>query len=366
MYHLIAAVTNFSFLLFGNRCRLNPSFKYWFWAIFPIAIYSLGYGLRDGWGVDFNHYRDLFCNLKDTDPSFFALNYILHLLGLDYPFAFIAYSVILCLGFFFITRRYKKCAFIILPLMWCLSASSVTLIRFYVGVGWMLIAISFLLERKIVFFALFSTIAATTHTSLIFVIPFILLFWYKDFFTNKKIVLIVFVCSTFFLDKSFFGMQIVTPIVDFLDSHIHLNRLNFYASSSDIWFSGERLLDAAQNEFNERMNFIRLGITHFLILYFGFDCKDRFRYGYFFYSLTCVSCFFYNLVQGFELVIRYVLFFYLFIAFSVAFILVDQMENKRHKKVPFAIVMFFVIFNLFYKAFLGSQTFTYYIKYIWN
>lgn len=367
MYHFFVIIILLSFVLWGRMYKKGLIHKYWLSVIIPILIYSLIYGLREGWGVDFNNYKDIFIFSKDTDWGLSVVNSFVQSLGLNYSFAFIVYSIILSTGFFFIIKGYKNEAIYILPLFWVYSFSAVSLIRYWVSIGWVLISLYYFLQKKYVPFILFFILSVSTHMSMMVLLPIILLCNIKDWFNNKMVVMIIYLLATIFLDKGVLGEKLVKPFAEFASLYISNDRLNFYNENADFWFSGERVLAISSNPLFEIIHRIRNGITNFIILYLGFEVKNKYRNGIFFYNLTAIGLIFFNCVQGFELLNRYVAFLCMFSSFILAFII--DYQKKIHfikNKFIFYILILFCYINLFYRPLFGIETLLYFTTWVWN
>lgn len=367
MYHILSIITLASFIIWGRYYRDTKKINYWLSALIPILIYSLSYGLRDGWGVDFEHYKDIFEHLRDTDPCLYALNYLINSLGFSSTFAFIIYSVILSCGFFYIVKGYKNEATYILPLLWVCSTEACGLIRYWIAIGWLLIALYFYLQQSYYKSIILFMIAVGTHTSVILFLPIVLICNWKDYFKKRWVLMSIFIVFTVLFDKEMLGEKIVMPAVDFLSKYINNERLNMYNDDAEFWLSGSRITMIAQTETNEIINRIRMGLTHGIILYLGFSVKNRYKNGVIIFNLMAVGLILYNTVQGFELVNRYIETLRMFLAFILGFIIAEQRKYTLiNNKLIFWSLIVFCYINLFYRAFLGTQTLLMYNRYIWD
>lgn len=367
MYHFFAIITLVSFIKWGQYYKKTKNVKYWPSAVIPILIYSISYGLRDGWGVDFEHYKDIFDNLRDTDPCLYALNYVINFMGFGSPIAFIVYSLILCCGFFYMVKDNKHEALYILPLLWVCSTGAAGLIRFWIAIGWMLISLHLYLNKAYLKSALFFAIAVGTHTSVALFLPLVILCSWKDFFKKRWILMTLFVLISVLFDRQMLGEKIIMPFVDFISKYISNDRLDMYNADATFWLSGNRETVIAANETNELINRIRMALTHGIILYLGFDVKNKYKNGVLLFNLMAIGLFLYNSVLGFELVDRYVTVLRLFLAFILGFVIAEQKTNPIVKnKYVFWGLMVFCYINLFYRAFLGTETILLYNKYIWD
>ena len=368
MYFVFTFLTLISFISFGSFFHKKKSnLDYWLFASIPIGVYSLTYGLRQGWGVDYNHYWEIFRLGLKTDVAFDAINDLLLFIGLPHPFEFITYSLILGVGMFFMLKDQKSYAQWILPILYCTCFGAVSLIRFYVAVGWIFIAIHYLLNNKWKLFFLFSLITICTHTSLVVIIPVLVFFKYGDLCKNRIFVLTVFSIATFLLDSAVLGSDVMLPVVEFLRQHVDNERLDFYSEHSDVFLSGERLLATTTNESYRIIHTLRMFVTHFIILCWGFKYKDKYRFGSFYYNMAAIGLIFFQATQGYELIERYRAFFYIFISFVLGFIMYENHKNIiGYKHIMGYVLIIFCIINLFFRMFLGQQTLLMFNTYIWD
>jgi len=367
MYHFFISLILFIFVLWGRAYKKGAIRVYWLSTLIPIIAYSLVYGLREGWGVDFNHYKDIFIFARDTEWGLSTINSLIRFLGLNYSYAFIVYSSILSIGFFFIIKGYKNEAIYILPLLWVYSFGASALIRYWLAIGWLLISLHYLLRNKYIRFIIFYTISVSTHTSLIILLPLILFAKNNNWFTNRNILVCIYLAATIFLDKEMLGESVLMPFIELSSLYISNDRLEFYNENSEFWFSGDRILEVATNPLFETIHRIRNSITNLIILYLGFEIKDKYRNGVFFYNLMAVGFIFSNCTTGFELVNRYIAFLSLFSAFILGFI-IDYQDKTRFIKnqlLYYSIIIFCYI-NLFYRPLLGSETMSYFTTWVWD
>lgn len=360
-------MTLLSFIVWGRHYR-NTGRYYWVSAIIPILLFSLSYGLRDGWGADFNHYKDIFDHLRETDIGLYVLNYIIKWLGFGSPVVFTIYSLILVVGFFSIVKGYRKEAVYILPLLWALCATQAAgLIRYWVAVGWLFIALHYYLNKDYVKSLIFLVVAVATHTALVLFVPIILICSWKDYFNNKWVLMAIFIFATILLDRQILGEKIVMPLAEFASNHISNERLDMYSADAEFWFSGEREIKIALNETNEIINRIRMFVTNGIILFFGYEIKNRYKNGVLLFNLTALSIIFYNAVEGFELVNRYVAVMYAFSSFILSFIIVENQKRPLlRNKYIFWLLIIFCYVNYFYRPFIGTETLLLYNNYIWD
>ena len=263
--------------------------------------------------------------------------------------------------------NYKKEAVYILPLLWVCSTQAAVLIRFWIAVGWLLISLHFYLNRFYVKSVILFMIAVATHTSIILFLPIILICSWTDLFRKKKVMMIIFIAATVLLDKQMLGERFVMPLADFVSKYISNERLTMYNTDADFWLSGGRETTIALNETNEIINRVRMAITNGIILFLGFDIKNKYKNGVLLFNLTALGLIFYNTVQGFELIDRYISVLNIFIAFILSFIITEyQKHTLPYKKYVFWSLIVFCYINLFYKPLLGTETLLMYNRYIWD
>lgn len=125
--------------------------QYWLAMAFPIIIFSLMYGLRDGWLIDFNIYRDIYVNKNYIEGKLGWLTYLIFFigkeLGLSYNFILVIFNAFLIVSFCAIIKPYKRYAHLILPMFYFVSTMTANFIAFYPAIGAMTLAMSLHIKK---------------------------------------------------------------------------------------------------------------------------------------------------------------------------------------------------------------------------
>lgn len=187
-------------------------------------------------------YKDTFneaSNLNVTgQPVFDGLNYFMHSIGMSYPFAFITYSFIFSVCFFYFFKHYKNTAVYALPFFLAATiSSSETFVRQFLGLGFVFIAIVNILNEKWYKFIFFSIIAVAIHN--VNVVVILVVFALK--FYNKSINIYIAIFSYLFFSLIFDMKNInaITPLLQYLA----FNQEHFqgYVENADKWFSSDAI-----------------------------------------------------------------------------------------------------------------------------
>lgn len=228
--------------------------KFWNYAITPIVVYSLNFGLRWNRLYDYAHYyQDLTGRLWDDYGDVLYLLWIdfFKFTGLPFWVAFIFYSVILIYGFLLIVKRFPETAVWALPLFLIIPNNVDNFVRMYFAMAFLLIGISQLIDGKEKRYFFWSLCAATTHYSSAFaIIVFYLLYRFvcpklnlQRGISRKSLITVLLVYATlyFFWDESYFEpLAQLLGTLDVGDSYSHAQQ---YIDNADNWFTSEGNID---------------------------------------------------------------------------------------------------------------------------
>lgn len=187
--------------------------------------------IRDGIGTDFYNYVNIYYNLdsnENLEPTYYFINWFLNRLGAHHQWIFIVSALIFTLAAFI--SYPKKNAwlfhFSVMTMLWFFSLNG---IRQAISVAICLIAISNFFEKKYWAFFLLTFLAATFHTSAIFILAIgalALIPLRKNLQT--KILPYIFIGFIFF---SYISLNLIVYNIEFLLNLTGFTQYSYYFNS---------------------------------------------------------------------------------------------------------------------------------------
>lgn len=224
IYVLIGTLTVFSFWYAGRILQRNGILffrrKYWKVASLPIFFFCVFYGLRFGRLVDYNVYAERYDILgRNTiygnyEPLFrYAVHYMSSLHIPYWIFILLcSFSFVLALFKYLKLEQHRLAMPFIFMLAFFTSGGIEQLIRWYLGAVFFLLALSYLRDKKFIFFIVLSIVSCFFHFGFIILVPFSLLLLYDKSIMSSKI------CLTLFLFSIFVGTtQMLLPYLEYLN-----------------------------------------------------------------------------------------------------------------------------------------------------
>lgn len=360
MYIFLSLLCLLSFVIFGYlvNIRVNGKyhFNYWILSLVPISLYCVTYGFRYGWGKDYLSYKSLYENgniggyrvIEDYEILFQGINYLLNSAHFQFYYAFLIYSFFLIFGVIFLLKNHRNIVIIALPIFYFLTAyQAANLIRYSIALGFVYMSLSYISQGNLRKFFISWFFAFLTHSSVIFILPFILLLNYVDLF-KKLWVPIVLYAFSFFFDPALIG-QYLLKLLDFSEARLNSNKLftlssYFLDKKIERYLSGDTLISSFE-DIRLIQRYISV-LINIMIIYYGFQVKRYRRYKHFglFYNLAVVGIIFYGPLYGFEIPMR-LNFFFWWLAFMVIPYLFKYLADSGSK---ISLTLFFVLLLLSY------------------
>lgn len=191
-FWIFSIITVLVFFVFGTfMVRKDEKGEYVYpytrLAIFPALIYAVLLGVRWEWATDYHHYTDVYVMgdilLHTFEPLFQLLINTMHLMDLPAWFSFIVYAFVFMWGYLMVMRDHREVIWLALPLLYCYSTGMISnLVRFYMAVGFIYMAIPYISRNKWIPATLLIAAAFFMHYAMILVIPFFIgLRWINPF-----------------------------------------------------------------------------------------------------------------------------------------------------------------------------------------
>ena len=345
--------TTFLLSLFGKYAINNKSNNatYYLSMLVPLIFISIMLGARFGWATDYMDYFRIYENklYENYELLFKGLNDSLHLLNAPFPFAFISYCFLFFLGVIVLLSNFKEVAYISFPLLVYLSFFGCSnLIRFHIALGFVLIAIHYLLNNSWKLFIVFAIFAILTHTgSIILLFAIALIKGSKKtnrILTNIRIIIPLF-CVSCLLNAEMFT-NIISAIVDLISSKTSLNTLTVSRYLTDSEIQKKYFETIRYETFFNRDKAIYYYFIHvyylFSILILGnlINKKAKIKNFDFIYSVYVFGCLLTIPFWGNELMMRLTSFFVYFSSIILASGIHLVIKN-RIKLVPINLVLLF-------------------------
>ena len=303
--------------------------------------FDIIYGFRYGWGTDFFSYQSLYergftGNTKTIDniePLFRIINEVLQFFNTPLHFAFFTYSFFLIFGVFYILKDHRKIAFLALPIFYFMTAyQSSNLVRYCMAIGFIYIAITYLLKKRWLPFLFIFALAFLIHSSVIFFLPVLILFKYFDLFKKLWAILTLYFLSYFIFPETI-GTYLATIIEisgGFFEGNSFIKFGSYFDSTKEYrYISGKNLLVSFEKMITIQIIFFTL--IDLLVIYYGFSLKKLKNYENFgfYYNLAILGMVLYRPVYGFELPMRLNFFYWWFSFIVIAHILYFLYKSRR-------------------------------------
>ena len=355
-------------------CETNK--QYWKAALPGIIAFSLNEGLRWGRGLDYNLYfkgfQDAALGYDDTHEILFSLYCrTCHYLGIDYKGFIISTMLLLIISVYFFLKKYRKQAAYALPLFCLLMEANYTnLIRWYMGVPFILIGFALYMEHEefnnkkaLTYLMSFSLMAMGMHTTLV-LIPIIYYALYQitkntDRPLSRPIVSIpIFVALTFLFKNEM--MLMFASQINFLLALIG-DSYSSYSDNLNYWLEG----GAAGTDNSVLGIAVYAFLIPFIILGYDISSKKQ-ELGYTFaYNLFSISFILMPIAVRIELLNRFWSCLYLFSSVVGAYLFIEYFVEKKHIKAyaySLAVVAFLgVAYSQFVLKLRGPDFFKYYV-----
>lgn len=289
-FSTILALIVSGFMLQKRSIKSSGALIYFYpfyWTVLPVLIvYTLVEGLRYGRGADYFSYHDAFIGLKFTEfePLFALFVKFLNITNAPFYLGFVICSFVLILSGCLLIKEIRFAGLFALPLFYLDTiAQSSNLVRMYVAMGFILLGLKYLIQKKNNRVIIFLGFAFLTHYSSIIVFPFIyLLNKYDNPFKSRFVIVVLFIILNLFP----IGLEIIAENLSKLGG---MGLYENYLKSTDRWIMGEGI-ETTENNFSI-FYYIRSYLTPLCIIWFGYDYITKYKYYKYgvFYNLYVVG-----------------------------------------------------------------------------
>lgn len=323
--------------------------KYWSYSILPIIAFSIISGLRFGRDIDYNNYYFIFTYPDSAEQQEILFQFLIEIFKtLDIPYyLFVQFcSTFLIFSFILLLKDFRESAKYALPLF-LLTEGIENMIRWYLGISFLLIALHFFLNRKHYKSVIFSTLGCMCHIGVI-LLPFMFLIIHK--IGNKKTINPYIILLLFFATLFFSNNDILITFATYIQT---LEVLSGRASAyMDIIAAEEdRLIFFEQSITTNLRNFIGYS---FLIL---IGSKYVFNNGYqWLYNLSCLAIVLAPILNLIELFNRYSSSLSILSTIAISLVWAKVFTHKKEERIKKMIVLYGVIsfFFLIYPYFTDA------------
>ena len=317
-------------------------YPYWITVMPVIVTYTLVEGLRYARATDYFSYFNSFLGLIyiDFEPVFALFVYVLSTLNAPFYSGFLFCSFFLIYTGGLLIKEFRFVGLFALPLFYLDTiVQSSNLVRMYVALSFVFLALRYLLQNKSYKVILFFVLAFFTHYSTIVLVPFVYLFHkYQNPFKSRLVILVLYVLA---LNVSI-GAEFVNEYL------IRLKGFGIYENllgSTDRWLIGDNI-DTIENNFS-LFYYIRFYVTPICLIWLGYPFIHKYkRYKYnVFYHLYVVGALLIPMALTLptELFYRLCLYFLSFKFIILSFILYEYF-NKSSKFNFMSKAFIFIIF----------------------
>lgn len=230
------------YILYRCGKEMSKTGKIWSRAgITCILTYTLNEGLRFGRGIDYNEYWRTYEYVSrgyesNRDVVFVYSVKFLSSIGIPYQGFVLLCSFLFIVGALLFLKHYRDILPLALPLFVLLSMGDVeNMVRWYLGFSFILIGVSFLLDKKVLKFFLISCVGCLFHSGLL---PLLLIFYIIYFFKTPILPPFI-VIILYFAIGVFFQTEFMLALSDTINNFAGFSeRADSYIGRADYWLTG--------------------------------------------------------------------------------------------------------------------------------
>ncbi len=310
-------------------------------AFFLILTYWVTYGLRDGWAIDYFIYQKLFLfggkgniTLDNYEPLFGFFIYLIKWIHDDYnTFLFIVSFLIIFTPIYVLRDKMQYCKYSIPIFIGITAYQGANLIRYFIAISFIYIAIDFLLNNKWKYFLLFCLVGTGIHLGTIILIPFILLIYrYEKIFSSVRLTILLYIITFFIGSISHYSESILGGTFRILSS-LDLGNLQL-AKYQDETIIKEYILgdnnSSVRSVVNLLCNFL-FSISYIILGHKSLkNVSDKYYCQFqFYYKLGILGLLLMNISMGTEILTRIAQFFYFGIYIMAGYIISNTYSHKN-------------------------------------
>lgn len=322
---------------------------YWRFVIFPVIVYSIMYGFRYGWMVDFNLYEEDYKSLAHNDEKgkLGWLFYIIFRVGssndINYNIIITFLNFLLIVSYCCITFYYRKYAKWILPLFYFVSRMTANFIAFYPAIGFFCLFMVVHLQterrfnfrsitnRELLIPAILLLIAFGLHPAVIAALGFYVIVCIVRL--KPTYAILCYLLSFTFQTETWLSiMEYASTYLILFSSNDTISAYNNYAENAESFYSSHVFTGRSSPIFFYIRNCIANSAA--LILYYKYSIKNNVDINKTkILELSTVALVLTNMTEGVELFQRYGMLFRTFLpilySYSVAYGLQSYKKSER-------------------------------------
>lgn len=334
-------------LFYSGKLLQNKCHIFTFGGYLAIVAYVLNEGLRFGRGLDYNLYALSYENLiagkeSNWDIGFLYIATTLIEIGVPWQGYVILMSFVFIFSVLILLKHYQESLPYVLPLFVLISLHEVeNMVRWYMGVSFIYIGVSFLLRKSkhsLFLFILLSGLACTFHLG-VAILPII--FYLVEKIRKpifSPIVTILFFFGISFLFQADFMLQFV-QLANMLSDVSE--RFENYGNEAEYWLTGGFAGVEAYSTLPDVQELLILGCLVFLGYKSSKVSGSKYIYAY---NLFVIGLLLHPIARKIELVGRFSQPFYFFRAIVLANIICVIYKEKKLEVAPILLTFSILVF----------------------
>lgn len=368
-YIILSIITIFSFVIFAKQSpRANNNVELYIYAIIPIILYSITYGFRKGWAIDYTVYDPLYTgdfklDIEQYEPLFRVIIVNLRSLFESSAALFTLVAAVFISSVIYLLHDKKSLLLYAMPIIYLFSAYQASnLARYFFAMSFVYIAIENLLEKRYIYFGVFSLIGFFIHYSMAVLLPIIIAIYYYDGFKKVWVNLLLYLITAF-ISITTIQETFISPI-SMLMSFIDLgdNQLVKYSNHEAIQevVLGTRWGDVERSI----INIISYHSYAIIYIWFGNKIVNSKEYNgklSFYYQIGVLGLILQNIAQNAEIISRISLFFVYPSLIVTAFML-------KYRRIGNVILQCLFVLSILYIGYHNIKGLydLYNVEYIWS
>lgn len=362
--------------------KANTPKTYWKYVFYPIIVYSIMYGFRYGWMIDFNLYEEEYRRLAHDDEKgklgwiFYCIFRVGSLNGINYNIIITFLNFLLIVSYCCITFYYRKYAQWILPLFYFVSRMTANFIAFYPAIGFFsLFMVVFLqTERKIYLRSirdkkfwisvLLLLIAFGLHPAVIVALGFFLIVCIIRL--KPTYAILCYLLSFAFQTETWLSvMEYASTYLILYTSNDTINAYNYYAENAESFYSTHSFTGRSSPIFFYIRNCIANSAA--FILYYQYTVKNNLDiYKTKILELATVALVLTNMTEGVELFQRYAMLYRTFLPILYSYAVAYGLKSYKKTERFMAIVIIILIGQYYISDAFFAPNDNYKFLYIWD
>lgn len=365
------------FIIAGKKMSTSvTNTEYWKSSLWAFFAYFVVLGLRFGHNIDWNLYYlryldHIRMDWYTTEPGYHLFFYLCNIISLPYFLVISIQVIFLLYSFIRLVKPYRSNLAYIMPLFLVVAQSNDNYIRWYLGVSFVFLAMTYLSEdqKDIAKIALFCLLGVLFHNGILLLIIIVsILYFYREKLINSKLAVFGFLVSLFFISITAMSfLSDISLMLYFLGGDLFQDSsVGSYLVRMDE-ITSEGLRGTGIKTFQLMTKLITL-LSVVPILLVGGKIMSNYKNGVLLYNLFAIGAFLNPFFGSIEIFDRYSKFLLMFQAIVAGSVFSEYLKQKYYKSFVIRILCILSLLCMWYPFYQYSfnRHYEYRMMYIWD